>query len=130
MKFARIVFTGAGIWGLLVLTPLYFMFDLIGQQYPPPITHPDFYYGFLAVTISWQIAFLMIGRQPLRLRIMMIPAILEKFPYVITLVVLYARGRIAAGQMLPGLPDVILGCLFIAVFVRTRHVEVSLRAVA
>ena len=30
----------AGIWGVLVITPLYFMFDLIGRNDPPPITHP------------------------------------------------------------------------------------------
>jgi len=130
MKFARIVFTGAGIWGILVLAPLYVAFDVIGRQYPPPITHPDFYYGFLAVTIPWQIVFLMIGRQPQRLRLMMIPAILEKFPYVNTLAVLYARGRIVSGQLVPGIPDLVLGCLFIAAFLKTRHAEVSLRAVA
>ncbi len=38
MRFAKIVFWVAGIWGLLVLTPLYFMFDLIGRNDPPPIT--------------------------------------------------------------------------------------------
>jgi hypothetical protein len=47
MSFARITFRIAGIWGLLILTPLYFFFDRIGRDYPPPITHPDFYYGFL-----------------------------------------------------------------------------------
>ena len=35
MKFAKIVFRVAGIWGLSVLTPLYFMFDLIGRNDPP-----------------------------------------------------------------------------------------------
>jgi len=30
MKFAEIVFRVAGIWGVLVLTPLYSMFELIG----------------------------------------------------------------------------------------------------
>ncbi len=42
MKFAKIVFLVAGIWGLLVITPLYFMFDLIGRKDPPAITHPGF----------------------------------------------------------------------------------------
>ncbi len=42
MKFAKIVFWCAGIWGILVLTPLYFMFDVIGRQDPPPITIPRF----------------------------------------------------------------------------------------
>ncbi len=40
MKFAKITFRIAAIWGVLVLTPLYFMFDLIGRNDPPPITHP------------------------------------------------------------------------------------------
>jgi hypothetical protein len=42
MKFAKIVFWVAGIWGLLVLTPLYFMFGLIGRNDPPPITQDSF----------------------------------------------------------------------------------------
>jgi hypothetical protein len=43
MKFAKIVFIVAAIWGVLLLAPLYFIFDLIGQQDPPAITHPGFY---------------------------------------------------------------------------------------
>ena len=119
MKFAKIVFTGAGIWGLLILPPLYFTFDLVGRRYPPPVTHADFYYGFLAVTLAWQVAFLMIGREPVRFRPMMIPAVLEKFIYVFTLIVLHAQGRIVAGQVAPGVPDLVLGCLFIAAFLKT-----------
>ena len=49
MKFAKIIFWIAAIWGILVLTPLYFLFDTIGRQDPPPITHPGFYYGFVGV---------------------------------------------------------------------------------
>jgi hypothetical protein len=51
MKFAKIVFWVAGIWGLLVLTPLYFMFDLIGRSDSPPITHPGFFYAFVGVAL-------------------------------------------------------------------------------
>jgi hypothetical protein len=77
MKFARIVFLVAAIWGVLVLTPLYFMFDLIGRQDPPPITHPAFFYGLVGVALVWQIAFFVISRDPVRLRPLMIPAMLE-----------------------------------------------------
>ena len=35
MKFAKVVFWIAGIWGFLVILPLYFMFDLIGRKDPP-----------------------------------------------------------------------------------------------
>ena len=64
MKFAKIVFYVAFAWGILILTPLYFMFDTIGRQDPPPITHPGFYYGFLSAGLAWQFAFLVIARDP------------------------------------------------------------------
>jgi hypothetical protein len=71
MKFAKIVFRIAGIWGLLVIPPLYFMFDLIGRNDPPPITHPGFFYGFVGLALSWQIAFLVIATDPVRFRPLM-----------------------------------------------------------
>jgi hypothetical protein len=30
MKFAKIIFLVAAVWGVLLLTPLYFIFDMIG----------------------------------------------------------------------------------------------------
>src|ERR1700687_1448365 len=81
MKVAKIVFWIAGIWGVLVLTPLYFMFDVIGRQDPPAITHPGFYYGFISVGLAWQVAFFVIARDPVRFRLMIIPAVIEKFGY-------------------------------------------------
>lgn len=36
MRFAKIVFTVAGVWGFLVLTPFFFLADVIGREYPPP----------------------------------------------------------------------------------------------
>src|SRR6266478_3251605 len=63
MRFAKIVFWVAGIWGFLVLTPLYFMFDLISRNDPPPITHPGFFYGFVGLGLAWQVAFIIIVLQ-------------------------------------------------------------------
>jgi hypothetical protein len=116
MRFARIVFTIAGLWGLAVLTPMYFMFDLIGRLYPPPITHPDVYYGFIGVAVAWQVAFLVIGRDPVRFRAMMIPAMLEKFIWVTTLTVTYMQGGIQRGQFAVAGPDFALGVLFVISF--------------
>lgn len=79
MKFAKVVFWAAGIWGVLVLTPLYFMFNIIGRQDPPPITHPGFYYGFVGAGLAWQIAFLIIATDPVRFRPIILAAIVEKF---------------------------------------------------
>ena len=94
MKFAKIVFWIAGIWGVLILTPLYFMFDTIGRQDPPAITHPGFYYGFVSVGLAWQVAFFVIARDPLRFRMMMIPSMLEKFGYGVSLLVLFLQHRL------------------------------------
>jgi hypothetical protein len=103
-----------------VLTPLYFLFDLIGRRYARAITHPDFYYGFVGITLVWQIAFLVIANDPVRFRPMMVPAILEKFIYAISVGVLYARGPLQGGQLLAELPDIPLGILFVAAFLKMQ----------
>ena len=119
MRFAKIVFSIAGIWGVLVMTSMYFLFDVVGFQYPPPITHPDFYYGFVSITFAWQVAFLVIATDPLRYRPIMAAALIEKFGYIATLGVLYARRQIQFGQFAIVGPDVVLGLLFLAAFLKT-----------
>jgi hypothetical protein len=119
MKFARIVFWSAAIWGVLVLTPLYFMFDLIGRQDPPPITHPAFYYGFISVGLAFQFAFIVIAIDPVRLRAMMIPSVLEKFGYGATLLVLFVQNRLHPQDLALGGIDVLFGVLFLAAFFTT-----------
>jgi len=44
-RFARRVYTVAGIYGLIVMLPQYFLEDRIGRDTPPPITHPEHFYG-------------------------------------------------------------------------------------
>lgn len=100
--------------------PLYFAFDAIGRAYPPPITHPDLYYGFIGVTLAWQIAFLMIATNPVRHRTIMVAAILEKFLYVGSIVVLYLYGQLPPGQAAAiSVPDGTLGLLFVAALFKT-----------
>jgi hypothetical protein len=107
MKFARRVFAVAGIWGLIVVPPLYFLIDTVGRQYPPPVTHLDFYYGFIAVTLAWQVAFLVIATDPVRYRPLMPAAMVEKFLYVVTMATLFGMGRVQAGQAAVAIPDVV-----------------------
>jgi hypothetical protein len=121
MKFANIIFWIAGIWGVLVLTPLYFMFDLIGQKDPPPITHPAFYYGFVSVGLAFQFAFFVIARDPVHFRPMMIPSVIEKFGAGASFAVLYLQHRLTPGDLALGCVDVVFGVLFLTAFFKTSN---------
>jgi hypothetical protein len=64
MKFAKVVFWCAGIWGIAVPTPLYFMIRTVNLQAPPAITQPEFYYGFVGVALAWQFVFILVATDP------------------------------------------------------------------
>src|SRR4026207_2304158 len=119
MRFTKTVFLIAGIWGVLVMTSMYFLYDVVGRQYPPPITHPDFYYGFVSITFAWQVVFLVVATDPLRYRPIMAAALLEKFGSIAPLGVLYAQGQLQVGQFAVTGPDFVLGLLFLAAFLKT-----------
>jgi hypothetical protein len=119
MRFARWLYTIAGIYGLIVLAPQYFMEEMIGRDYPPPITHPEFFYGFIGTALAWQVLFLFLGRDPARYRPMMIPSVLEKMSFAIAVLVLYAKNRTSTATLAFGLVDLTLGVLFIAAYIKT-----------
>jgi hypothetical protein len=119
MKFARFVFLVAGIYGLLVLTPLYFIEGRIARDFPPAITHPDFYYGFVGIALAWQLAFLLVASDPARYRIMMLPGILEKVTYAGALIILYLQHRIPMPVLAGGVVDSLFILLFLIAFLKT-----------
>jgi hypothetical protein len=119
MKFAKIVFWVAGIWGLSVLTPLYFMFDLIGRNDPPPITHPGFFYGFVGVALAWQIAFIFIATDPARYRPLMIPSVLEKVSFAAAVIILVLQGRMHKSDLAFVYTDLLLGLFFVIAYFKT-----------
>ena len=120
MKFAKVVFVGAGMWGIGVLTPLYWLVDVSGRRYGVPTEYPQFYYGFLSVAMAWQIAFLIIGSNPARFRMLMIPGMLEKLGYVVPLVLLYQQARVTWADAQAAVPDFGLAILMMLAFVKTR----------
>lgn len=120
MKFAKVVFLVAGIWGLLVITPLYFLFDLIGRTDPPAITHPGFYYGFVGTALAWQIAFLIISRDPARFRPLIPACVIEKFVYCSAVFILIAQGRMHGTDAIFGCTDTLLGILFVVSYYKLR----------
>ena len=121
MKFAKVAFWIAGIWGLLIITPLYFMFDLIGRKDPPRITHPGFFYGFVGLALAWQVAFLFIARDPVRYRPLMIPSMIEKFSYGAAIVILVLQARMHSSDLVFAGTDLVLGVLFVIAYVKTRQ---------
>jgi hypothetical protein len=118
MRLARWIFLIAGIYGVLVIAPLYFLEEQIGRDSPPAITHPEIYYLFVGVTLAWQIAFLVISTNPVRLRSIMLPAILEKAS-AIAVLVLFAQGRVPALNLGFAIIDLVLGGLFLLAYVKT-----------
>ena len=119
MRFTRWVFVGAGVWGLAVVPPLFFLYDTAGRLNPPAINHPEYYYGFAAITLAWQVAFLVIASDPVRYRPLIPVTILEKLGWVVTVGVLYAQERVAANALPFAAADLLLGILFAIGFVRT-----------
>jgi hypothetical protein len=98
VRFAKIVFVIAGIWGIAVLTPFYWLVDVTGRHYQPPTEYPHFFYGFFSVAMAWQFAFLVIGSNPGRFRPLMLPSMLEKFGHVMTVALLHGKARISSAD--------------------------------
>jgi hypothetical protein len=118
MKFSRWLFRVAGIYGLVVLVPQYFMERMGGEQTPPAITHSEYFYGFVGVGIAWQIAFLIMAQDPVRFRPMIIPSVVEKFSFGIAAIVLYFQQRLPPMLLGAAIIDLVLGTLFIVAWRR------------
>jgi hypothetical protein len=113
-RFARIAFVFAGIYGLVAMIPQYWLERKISTDSPPAITHPEYFYGFIGVVVAWQLVFLLVARDPLRLRAIMPVAIVEKLAFAVPVIVLYAEHRISRSVLGFGLFDLVLGALFLA----------------
>ena len=119
MKFAKRCFLIAGIYGIAALLPQYFLESKNGRDFPPEITHPEYYYGFVGVALAWQVAFFIIASDPIRYRALMIPAIIEKGSFGIAAVVLFLLNRLNPLLLSAGIFDLIVGTLFLVAYLRT-----------
>jgi hypothetical protein len=120
MKFAKYTFFIAGVYGLLVLVPQYFVELGLWTESPPVIAQPGFYYGFIGVAVAFQFVFLIIGSDPVKYRLMMLPSMIEKFSFAAAAVALKLNGRLDDGLFYGALIDLLLGLLFIVSFLKTR----------
>lgn len=120
MRFARWVFAIAGVYGLLILAPMLAMEAQIGRDHPPPITHPEYFYGFVGVAVAWQVAFLIIATDPVRYRWIIIPAILEKASFGIAILLLACTRGVPLPIVAGACTDGLLGTLFVLSWFSTK----------
>ena len=88
------------------------------ERLPPALTHPEFYFGFIGVAAAWQVLFLLVGRDPARLRPVMLPAALEKLGWGVGVLVLVVQGRTPSFVVPSAMIDLVLAALFIVAWRR------------
>jgi hypothetical protein len=119
MRFARWVFLVAGIYGLIVVTPQYFMEGVIART-TGPITHPEYFYGFIGVVVAFQLVFLVVARDPVRFRPIMPACVVEKLTFGVAAWALYAAQRVRADILIFPAIALLLALLFLMVWTKTR----------
>ncbi|MBL9123000.1 MAG: hypothetical protein JNG90_05170 [Planctomycetaceae bacterium] len=124
VNFARRLFLAATAFGMLVVPPMFFLEGYFGEKYPPAITHPEFYYGFVGAVFAWQLVYLLIALDPIRYRPLMLLGALCKGGFALTVLILLAQGRVDPKSMPPVLGDMIFAPLFVWAFVRTGGAEI------
>ena len=122
-RFSSRVFLTAGTYGIVVLLPQYFLEEKLGRDFPPRLTHPEYFYGFIGAALAWQFVFLLIARDVQRYRLLMLPAILEKLSFGVAALLLYAQGRVAAFVTGAGIIDLLFAAFFLLGFLASRNAE-------
>ena len=113
---ARWIFAVAGIYGLIVLLPLFFAEPLVAAQ--SPVNHPEYYYGFLGAASVMQLVYLTIARDPIRFRPLMPLAVLAKLNFFVSVAILFAAGRADRWSLALVSVDLLLGVAFAIVWMR------------
>ena len=118
MTFAKWVFTLGGVWGVLIIAPLFFLESTLAAA-STPLSHPDIYYGFAASTLMWQVGYLAIGRDPARFRPFMLIGATGKVIYFVSCLALFLTGRVPPLVPMLTAPDILLAALFVVAWFRT-----------
>jgi hypothetical protein len=121
MKFTRGLFAAAGIYGVLVLFPLYFSETRMGIEFPPPLNHPEHYYSFISVTLVWQFLFFLVARDPLKYKNVIPFCALEKSSLIPTFFILYPQGRFPSLWIPLLIVDLTFGAMFLVAFSRLKQ---------
>ena len=123
MKVARWIYLIAAIYGIVVLVPGFFLEKLVDA---PALTHPEFYYGFYGSALVWQLMFLAIARDPLKLRPLMPITFLEKLAFFVPSLALCFSGRLPiSGPLIGGMIDGVLLVLFVFAWWSSRNAKAA-----
>jgi hypothetical protein len=95
MRFAKAVFLLAGVSGVLLSVPAYFLESWAEVHDPPALSHPVHYYGLIGVVLVFQLFYLLVATDPLRYRPVMLLGALGKATFAITVCVLFGLGRVS-----------------------------------
>ncbi len=120
VKRARWIFLVAGIYGLAMLLPLYGAEPMFAKLGYPPLNRPESFYGFVGAASAMQIMYLIVSRDPLRCRPMMIVGVLGKLAYGIPVLLLHWQGRVDALTFWLSMPDLAWALLFFVCWRGTR----------
>ena len=116
--FARRMFRWAAIYGVIVLTPMYFA--------PLPPQGAEVFLGFVGLALVFQAMFWIIGGDPLRYRALMPVAVAEKLVFGLPALALFAQGYpLAPPVALFAAIDLLLGLGFLLAWRRTAARDFS-----
>lgn len=118
-RFPRWVFLAAGLFGILLVAPQYFLETQYNRDHPPTITHPEFYYGFLGVALTCQVLFVVVGADPVRYRPMMLIGVMEKGGFAIAIPILYVAHRAPGLMAVMAGVDGLWALLFVVAYIKT-----------
>jgi hypothetical protein len=108
MRAVRLIFAIAGIYGLIVLLPLFF----VEPWLVPAPSRPEDYYGFLGAAAAFQLVYLNIARDPVRFRPLMPVAVLAKLSFFVPVAILWAQGRTPVPVLAFAMVDLLIAAAF------------------
>jgi hypothetical protein len=121
MQFAKWVFRIAGIYGVVLIAPMYLLEPVFNAQ-GQPLTHPEHFYGFVGITLAFQFVFLVMSRDVARFRPLIPVCVFEKVVFPAAVWPLYLAGRTPGIVTVFSTIDLLLAVLFTISWFRTRPV--------
>lgn len=120
VRTARLTYRFAGVYGLIVLIPFFFLEARIAAASPSGLSHVEYYYGFLGAAGVMQLVYLTIARDPVRFRPLMPLCALAKTAFFLPVAILWAQGRIPAALLEFASIDALLAAAFVHAWRVTR----------